>query len=282
MKKAPKLLTITIAGSALAFAFSLSFVRPAPVAANVSFARDTGLSCSACHSTPSNPTKQQLTRVGVGFQSCLYNPNPGTMDCNRQAGADSRAFAGSPNASGYGQNAAPVYPQNPNAGYPPTTGQGYPPQGQGIVPAAPPKKSNGVRDFLLGLLGAGAAPATTSQSPGYQTTTPRSGPTQTGYNPNQNWAIVERLANGVLLDAVWQKRPGTTAYDAVYIDSRNQSQTTDTVFYQGTSNGQISFRRQGTGTIYTGRLAPNGQMVMGGTTNKSPNYLTWTGAAFNK
>ena len=282
MKRAPKFLTITIAGSALAFVFSLSFVTPAPVAANVSFARDTGLSCSACHSTPSNPTKQQLTTVGTRFQSCLYNPNPGTIDCNRQAGVDFRAFAGSPNASGYGQNAAPVYSQNPNAGYPANTGRGYPAQGQPVVPAAPPKKSNGVRDFLLGLLGAGAAPATTYQSPGYQAPTPRSGLNQASYNPSQSWAIVERLANGVLLDAVWQKRQGTNAYDAVYVDSRGQSQTRDTVFYQGTSNGQISFRRQSTGTIYTGRLAPDGQMVMGGTTNKSPSYLTWTGAAFNK
>jgi len=41
-------------------------------------------------------------------------------------------------------------------------------------------------------------------------------------------------------------------------------------------------RRQNTGTVYQGKLTPDGRMVLGGTTNKNPAYLTWTGTQFDR
>lgn len=296
MQKSSKLIPFTLAGTALIGGLGVSFLISSPVEANMKFARDTGLSCASCHSTPSNPTKQALTNVGVRFKTCIYNPNPGTIDCSVQAVSDARNFSTAPTPQVYGQSPpAPSYPppgvyQPPQPGYP-TTGQqpgytGYPPQGAPIPPA-PPKKSNGVRDFLLGLLGAPATTAQTPSAPGYPPTTNYPPPQvytppTTGYNPGHRWVIVERLGNGRVFDSSWTKRPGSNSYDAIFMDSLNGTQSSDIVHFQGFQNGQINFRRQGTGTVYSGRLTADGKMVLGGTTNKSPANLTWTGTVFDR
>jgi len=79
LQKSSKLVPFTLAGTALIGGLGVSFLVSSPVEANMKFARDTGLSCASCHSTPSNPTKQALTNVGVRFKTCIYNPNPGTI-----------------------------------------------------------------------------------------------------------------------------------------------------------------------------------------------------------
>jgi len=279
----------------LTFAVGASFLAPAPVEANIGFARDTGLSCSECHSTPSNPTKQALTLTGRRFKICVYNPNPGTIDCNTQAISDSRNGTSSGNTAVYGQPVASPYPANPgyvqpvNPGYAQTPQAGYPGQSQPVTPTpAPPKKSNGVRDFLLGLLGAPVATTQNPSNPGYRPPTnyvPPStsyNPSAGGYDPGQRWIIVERLGNGRVLDSNWKRRPGTNYFDAIFMDSLNGSQTNDVVIYEQFRNGQINFRRQSTGTIYKGVLSPDGKMVLGGTTNKNAAYLTWTGTQFDR
>tara|TARA_R110001606_G_scaffold222504_6_gene370440 strand:+ start:2029 stop:2991 length:963 start_codon:yes stop_codon:yes gene_type:complete len=307
MKKSDRSTAIALAGSFLTLAIGASFLAPAPVEANIGFARDSGLSCSECHSTPSNPTKQALTRTGRRYKLCVYNPTPGTLDCNTQAISDSSIAARTGNTSVYTQPVGAPYPapvanpgnqapstnpgflQTPNPGYTQTPQAGYPGTVQPVTPApAPQKKSNGVRDFLLGLLG---APATTTQNPstsGYPPPTnyvpPRTNYTQpvASYDPGQRWIIVERLGNGRVLDSNWKRRAGTNYFDAIFMDSLNGAQSNDVVIYEQFRNGQINFRRQGTGTIYKGILSPDGRMVLGGTTNKSPANLTWTGTQFDR
>lgn len=102
------------------------------------------------------------------------------------------------------------------------------------------------------------------------------------YDPGQRWIIVERLDNGRVLDSNWIRRPGTNYFDAIFMDSLNGSQSNDVVIYEQFRNGQINFRRQSTGTVYKGNLTPDGRMVLGGTTNKSAAYLTWTGTQFDR
>lgn len=280
MRISTRPMAVATAGSFLTLAVGASFLMPAPVEGNIGFARDSGLSCSECHSTPSNPTKQALTLTGRRFKICVYNPNPGTVDCNSQAISDSRNSTKPGNTAIYTQPVNPGFVQTPQGGYPGVV--------QPVTPTPPPqKKSNGVRDFLLGLLG---APATTTQNPstpGYRPPTNYVPPTNYtppvgGYDPGQRWIIVERLDNGRVLDSNWIRRPGTNYFDAIFMDSLNGSQSNDVVIYEQFRNGQINFRRQSTGTVYKGNLTPDGRMVLGGTTNKSAAYLTWTGTQFDR
>ncbi|AMO71595.1 hypothetical protein [Sphingorhabdus sp. M41] len=304
MKKSTKPLAIATAGSILTLAYGASFLMPAPVEANIGFARSSGLSCSECHATPSNPTKQALTLTGRRFKNCVYSPNPGTVDCNTQAVSGSNNAKGTGNNAVYGQPVAAPYPvanpgyQQPvnpgylqpgNPGYVQTPQGGYPGGTRPVTaPPAPQKKSNGVRDFLLGLLGAPAATTQNPSTPGYRPPTnyvqPRPNYTAPagGYDPGQRWIIVERLGNGRVLDSTWRRRPGTNYFDAVFMDSLNGSQSNDVVIYEQFRNGQINFRRQSTGTVYKGNLTPDGRMVLGGTTNKNAAYLTWTGTQFDR
>ena len=307
MKKSNLIMAMARAGSFLALAAGASFLTPAPAEANIGFARDSGLSCSECHSTPSNPTKQALTRTGSRFKLCVYNPTPGTLDCNTQAISDAGNASRTGNTSVYTQPVAAPYPApvaNPGYG-PPVTNPGYqqplnpgyvqtppavyPGAVQPVRPAAvPKKKSNGVRDFLLGLLGAPATGVQNPSTPGYVPPSnyvpPRTNytPPVAGYDPGQRWVIVERLGNGRVLDANWTRRPGTNYFDAIYMDSFNGARSNDVVIYEQFRNGNINFRRQSTGTIYKGILSPDGRMVLGGTTNKSRANLTWTGTQFDR
>jgi hypothetical protein len=290
MEKSTGPMAIAIAGSFSVLAVGASFLAPAPVEANIGFARDSGLSCSDCHSTPSNPTKQALTRAGGLFRSCIYTPNPGVTaeQCKNQAISDSRNATSTGNTAVYTQPGISPYPANPgysqpvNPGYVQTPQGGYTGGALPVTPApGPQKKSNGVRDFLLGLLG---APATTSQNPSTNYAPPATNynPPVGGYDPGQRWIIVERLGNGRVLDSNWTRRPGTNYFDAIFLDSLNGSRSNDVVIFEQFRNGQINFRRQNTGTVYQGKLTPDGRMVLGGTTNKNPAYLTWTGTQFDR
>ena len=303
MNRSIKPMALAIAGSMLTLAAGASFLAHAPAEANIGFARDSGLSCSECHSTPSNPTRQALTLTGRRFRICVYNPNPGTVDCNSQAIADSRKATGSNNTAVYGQPVASPYPANPglqkhvnpgylqpaNPGYVQAPQGGYPGGAQPVAPApVPQEKSDGVREFLLGLLRANTTNTQNPSTPGYQPPANYVPPTTNytapggGYDPGQRWIIVERLGYGRVLDSNWTRRPGTNYFDAIFKDSLDGSQSDDIVIYEQFRNGQISFRRQSTGTIYTGQLSPDGKMVLGGTTNKNPAYLTWTGTQFDR
>lgn len=78
-------LTVAAVGIMAALAIGTLFVLPSPVKANIGFARNTGISCSECHSNPSDPGKGPLTSLGTAYRGCLYNPAPNQPDCNIQA-----------------------------------------------------------------------------------------------------------------------------------------------------------------------------------------------------
>jgi surface antigen len=63
----------------------LMFIFARPVDANIGFARNTGLSCSECHSNSSDPGAGALTALGAAYRACLYNPAPNQTDCNVEA-----------------------------------------------------------------------------------------------------------------------------------------------------------------------------------------------------
>jgi hypothetical protein len=142
MEKSTGPMAIAIAGSFSVLAVGASFLAPAPVEANIGFARDSGLSCSDCHSTPSNPTKQALTRAGGLFRSCIYTPNPGVTaeQCKNQAISDSRNATSTGNTAVYTQPGISPYPANPGYSQPVNPGYVQTPQGGytgGALPVTP-------------------------------------------------------------------------------------------------------------------------------------------------
>ncbi|MEH6701592.1 hemopexin repeat-containing protein [Parasphingorhabdus sp.] len=297
MNKVKMASVAAVTGSLAALAIASSFIAPDRVEANVGFARKTGLSCASCHSDAADPRKEALTSVGNSYRTCLYNPTASSIDCNVQAQNQTRAAVLTPAPSSVynntpGFNNPPVYSSNPGTN---STGGFGGSKGAtstyNAAPAPPPvqqSKSNGVRDFLLGLLGASvgnnANPGNNgSRNPGYVQPTGNN-PLDRIFIPPQNfdigqqWAVSEQLGGGRKLDSVWAKRTGSNIFDAVYIDSQTNAQTNDIVTYNGIRNGQVSFRRQSTGTIYTGKMTTDGRMVLGGTTNQRAGNLTWSGS----
>lgn len=292
MNKSQVVVALAVTGSATAVAIASLFIMPEPAAANIGFARSTGLSCAECHSNAADPNKNALTSIGNSYRTCLYNPTPQRVDCNAQATSqfrtsggnngvtNSNAPFGSGNTSGGSKGGFGGNSQN-------SPGRTYPAPTPTPAPASS-STGNVLRDILLGVLGVTSGStnnnAVTNNSGGNRSNNgAQNNPLNNSFTPPRNfdvgqkWVISEQLGNGRKLTGGWTKRAGTNIFDALYMDSLTGAQTQDIVTYNGISNGQVSFRRQSTGTIYTGKLTPDGRMVLGGTTNQRANNLTWTG-----
>lgn len=311
LKKSQMLGALAITGSMTAVAVTSLFIMPGPAEANISFARTTGLSCADCHADAANPTKNALTSIGISYRTCVYNPTPQRVDCNVQAKNQFRNSSGNnfrsptpPPAvnNGVANSGSPFGNRNTtgnskggfggsNQNFPT---QSFPTPAPRPTPApAPANKSTGnvLRDILLGVLGVSSGSTNNNQVNNPGLNQPNNAIPNNALNRNfvpprnfdigQSWVVSEQLGNGRKLSSGWSRRPGTNFFDATYIDSATGAQTQDVITYNGIRNGQVSFRRQSTGTVYTGKLTPDGRMVLGGTTNQRARNLTWTGTNTN-
>jgi len=93
LSKVQAVLAVTAVGTMGAFAIGALVIVPSPVEATVAIATNTGISCSDCHSDPSDPKKATLTGLGTAYGDCLYNPLPGQPNCNIQIQRMQRAGA---------------------------------------------------------------------------------------------------------------------------------------------------------------------------------------------
>jgi len=96
LSKVQAALAVTTVGTMGAFAIGALLVSPSPVEANVAIATNTGISCSDCHSDPSDPKKTGLTKLGIAYSDCLYSSLPGQPNCNIQIQRMQRAGASAP------------------------------------------------------------------------------------------------------------------------------------------------------------------------------------------
>lgn len=153
LSKVQTALAVTAVGTMGAFAISALIISPSPVEANVAIATNTGISCSDCHSDPSNPTTSALTGRGTAYRDCLYNSAPGQPNCNIQIQSWQRPGAGATPqsvplpSSAYGSpqpnNNISLFQSSPNSNF--ATGLGGSPSD---VPSQnrsqPPQEPNGV------------------------------------------------------------------------------------------------------------------------------------------
>lgn len=213
------------------------------------------------------------------------NPNPGP---NPGPNTGARGNPYPPTAGGgYQGPANQGYPNQSTAGggYQGPANQGYPPPGPGAQPLPPPKQSSATSagQFLGALLGgllSGSSSNTSRPAGGYAG--PAYQPPATGFDPGVSWRVVERMGRGRVIDSLWQRQGGTNLYSAIFVDSATGAQVNDTVEYTGLNNGQITFRRRGTGTLYNGVLHADGIHVISGSLSpvntRYPADFTWSAA----
>lgn len=184
MQKSTKYVATSIATAAFTLVIGSFAIIASPVEANQSFARSTGISCSDCHANTSNPSKAQLTSLGIRYRTCIYDPTPQRVDCNVQARSQYQAgsqtpYSGRSPSSGYSPAPAPSPAYNPGAPRPPGFGNpnptsnskgGFGGSGQRYPNQTYPAPS--IRTPQSGLRGAPAFPIEARSLGGYM----RSGP----------------------------------------------------------------------------------------------------------